>query len=202
MDACQTGAMPLAADSPNAIATLRIELYDTDPLIWRQVEIPTGITLKQLHDVVQAAMDWDDQHLWELRQDKHRFSRTSAGKTRLFEILKPRKTVLDYTYDFGDSWDHRLTLTDVRPGDPKTAYPRYVAGENAAPPEDCGGVPGFYTGLEALADPAHPDHEYYAEWFEGFDLAALDEPALAAALARLARRLGPAKATTARKAKG
>lgn len=53
--------------------------------------------------------------------------------------------MLDYTYDFGDSWEHRLTVTDVRPGEPDTAYPRYVAGERAAPPEDCDGIPVSIT---------------------------------------------------------
>ncbi len=52
-------------DSVNEIATLRIELCDSDPLIWRQVEVPTAITLRILHETVQAAMGWLDHHLWE-----------------------------------------------------------------------------------------------------------------------------------------
>jgi len=136
-----------ATDSLHEIATLRIELLDTDPLIWRQVEVPTSITLKVLHDVVQAAMGWYDQHLWEMRQGKQRYGQPIAGdnwgspvvkadKVRLRDILKPRKTVLDYTYDFGDSWEHRLTFTDIRRGDSAADYPRYIGGERAAPPED------------------------------------------------------------------
>jgi pRiA4b ORF-3-like protein len=54
-----------ASDSFNEICTLRIELCDTDPLIWRQVEVPTPITLKVLHDIIQAAMGWLDYHRWE-----------------------------------------------------------------------------------------------------------------------------------------
>lgn len=147
--------MSAAEAAPEQIATLRIELLDTEPVIWRQVEIPTAITLKGLHDVVQAAMSWDDQHLWELKLGRQRYGRPIPGddwggeptlraeKVMLAEVLKPRKTVFDYLYDFGDSWEHRLTITDVRPGEPDAVYPRYVAGEHAAPPEDCGGVPGF-----------------------------------------------------------
>ena len=56
---CQIGGMSrvktiAASDSVNEIATVRIELQNTDPLIWREVEVPTSITLKVLHDVVQA----------------------------------------------------------------------------------------------------------------------------------------------------
>ena len=54
-----------ATDSFNEIASVRIELKDSDPLIWRQVEVPTSITLKVLHDVIQIVMGWFDYHLWE-----------------------------------------------------------------------------------------------------------------------------------------
>jgi hypothetical protein len=54
-----------ASDSFNEIATVRIELRHTDPLIWRQVEVPTSITLKVLHDIIQVVMGWFDYHLWE-----------------------------------------------------------------------------------------------------------------------------------------
>jgi hypothetical protein len=56
-----------AADSFNQVCTVRIELLDTDPLIWREVEVPTSITLKVLHEIVQIAMGWFDQHLWEFK---------------------------------------------------------------------------------------------------------------------------------------
>ena len=116
-----------ASDSFNEIATIRIELRHTDPLIWRQVEVPTSITLKVLHDIIQAVMGWFDYHLWEFRIGKQRYGlpmdddwgtepRIAAGKVRLRDVLKPRKTVIDYTYDFGDRWEHRLTVTDVRAG--------------------------------------------------------------------------------------
>ena len=152
-----------ASDSFNQIATVRIELQHTDPLIWRQVEVPTSITLKVLHDIIQAVMGWFDDHLWEFTIGKQRYGlsmdedfgtvpRAAAGKVRLRDLLKPRKTVIDYTYDFGDCWEHRLTVTDVRAGQPGVSYPRYIGGERNGPPEDCGGIPGFYALLDALAD--------------------------------------------------
>ena len=55
------------------------------------------------------------------------------------------------------------------------AYPRYIAGENPAPPEDCGGIPGFYAQLEAHAEPNHRDHEDAKEWFGDFDPNRFDE---------------------------
>ena len=49
------------------VVSVRIELVDSDPLIWREVEIPTDITLTTLHHIVQAPMGWFDYHLWEFR---------------------------------------------------------------------------------------------------------------------------------------
>ena len=151
------------SDSFNEIATVRIELRHTHPLIWRQVEVPTSITLKVLHDIIQAVMGWFDYHLWEFTIGRQRYGlpmdddwgtepRVDAGKVRLRDVLKTRKTVIDYTYDFGDGWEHRLTVTDVRTGTPGVSYPRYIGGERNGPPEDCGGIPGFYELLEAIAD--------------------------------------------------
>lgn len=62
-----------ASDSFNQICTVRIELLDTNPLIWRQVEVPTSITLKVLHDVVQITMGWLDYQLWEFTIGEQRY---------------------------------------------------------------------------------------------------------------------------------
>ncbi len=199
-----------ATDSSNEIATVRIELCDTDPLIWREVDVPTSITLKVLHDVIQAVMGWFDHHLWEFTIGRQRFGlpmaedwgtapRREAAKVRLREVLKPRRTVIDYLYDFGDSWEHRLTVTGIRAGDPQASYPRYLGGERNAPPEDCGGLPGFYDMLEALADPRHPDHAEAREWADDYDPDTIDELPIKYALARIANRRNAAKARLIRK---
>jgi hypothetical protein len=86
------------------------------------------------------------------------------AKVRLRDVLNPRKTSIDYIYDFGDCWEHRLTVTDVRAGEPGVSYPRYIGGEGNGPPEDCGGISGFYELLEVLADPKNPDHADAKKW--------------------------------------
>jgi hypothetical protein len=66
-------SMNTASDSVNEIASVRIELRHTDPPIWRQVEVPTSITLKVLHDIIQAVMGWFDYHLWEFTIGKQKY---------------------------------------------------------------------------------------------------------------------------------
>jgi len=190
--------MRLAYDSFIEIATLRIELKDSEPAIWRVVEVPTSITLKVLHDIVQAAMGWLDYHLWELvigdqayglpmDEDWGTEPRKIASRTRLRDVLSGTTTI-DYTYDFGDSWEHSLTISDVRPGEPGTGYPRFIEGKRDCPPEDCGGIPGFYEMLEARADPQHPNHAEMTEWLDGYDPDELDIFPIQVALGRIAAR--------------
>jgi hypothetical protein len=119
---CQTGTMSPskmptstashcrseAADSFNQIGTVRIELRDTDPLIWREVEVPTSVTLKVLHDIIQITMGWLDQHLWEFTIGERTYGppmdddwgtgrRTDAIKVRLRDVLKHDQMTIDYT---------------------------------------------------------------------------------------------------------
>ncbi len=188
-----------AIDSFTEIATVRIELKDSDPPIWRVVEVPTSITLKVLHDIVQAAMGWLDYHLWELVIDGQTYGlpmdddwgtapRKIAACTRLRDVLAPGTTRIDYTYDFGDNWEHSLIVSDARSGDPGTVYPRFIEGARACPPEDCGGIPGFYEMLEARADPNHPDHAEITEWLDGYDPDEVDVFPIQVALGRIAAR--------------
>ena len=206
-------AAPLKAtgsDSFNEIATVRIELRDTDPLIWREVEVPTSTTLLVLHDIIQITIGWFDYHLWEFSIAKKRYGPPmdddwggepciDAIKVRLRDVLAPGKTRIDYVYDFGDSWEHRLTVSKVRQGEPGAAYPRYIGGEWNGPPEDCGGIPGFYECLDALADPKHPRHEEVSEWLDEYDPREIDIVPMGFALGRLAARRNAAATRLAKK---
>lgn len=193
-----------AAESFNQICTIRIELLGTDPVIWREVEAPTSITLTVLHDIIQITMGWYDSHLWEFIIDKRTFgmkmdeewgetSNAQASKTRLRDVLGPRSTRIDYMYDFGDSWMHRLTVTRIRQGLPELRYPRYVGGEWNGPPEDCGGIPGFYDTREILTNPDHPDHEDMREHYGDWDPAKIDERRIAIVFAEIDQRRDAAR---------
>ncbi len=199
--------MGLMSTTVDEIATVRIELLDTDPLIWREVDVQTSISLKALHAVIQAAFGWRNYHLWEFSLGKRRFGLPSgedwreepladANKVHLADLLGPRRTTIDYLYDFGDSWEHRLIISNVRAGDPDCSYPRYVGGERRGPPEDCGGIPGFYDKLEAAADPDHPDHVEIKDWLGDYDPGTIDEASVNRALARIGNQGRGRKAGT------
>jgi hypothetical protein len=122
----------------------------------------------------------------------------------LQEIAPTVKSKLTYWYDFGDDWYHRIDVVKVGPPaeppkPPKppespeppeppegVAYPVCLAGKLACPPEDCGGIWGYYEMLEALKDPKHENHEDMLEWLgDGFDPERFDIDEVNAVLAEL-----------------
>ncbi|SFD46173.1 IS1096 element passenger TnpR family protein [Devosia psychrophila] len=85
-------------------------------------------------------------------------------------------------------------VTNVRAGDPEISYPRYIAGEGAGPPEDCGGIPGFYDLLKARNEPENPDHAEAVQYLDDYDPDVIEELPIKYALGRIAARRNAAKA--------
>src|SRR4029077_4994020 len=130
--------------------------------IWRRLLVPSDLTLAKLHDVIQVAMGWHDAHLHEFRVGDETYGAPDIEsdamderKVRLHQVLGRAGAKALYTYDFGDSWEHRIVVEKSLPADPKLNYPVCTGGQRAGPPEDCGGIPGFYELMEAIEDPRH-----------------------------------------------
>ena len=58
---------------PPEIYQLKVTLLGTSPPIWRRLLVPADVTLAQLHDVLQAAMGWEDGHMHEFSISQRRF---------------------------------------------------------------------------------------------------------------------------------
>jgi hypothetical protein len=184
--------------APEQIARVRISLNHIEPEIWRLVEVPLSAHLKGLHDVIQAAMGWQDYHLFEFQVAGKRYG-IPEGKWDK-EVLQARSIKLaalvsngvkrfDYVYDFGDDWEHTIGIESVVEADPALKYPRFVAGARRGPPEDVGGPPGFFDFLEAMANPKHSEHRHLVEWYgEPFDPDDIDLPNLSLRVGALAKR--------------
>lgn len=196
------------------IARLRITLADTDPTIWRRVDVPVDASLKMLHDVIQGAMGWLDCHLWEFEAGDRRYglpdpdwpddSLFAAKNTKLKTLLDRGVRQFLYTYDMGDNWEHVIAVEAVEDGQPDVKYPRYLDGARRAPPEDVGGTPGFEAFLEAIGDLAHPEHGEATKWHQGcygqpFDPDKFDELQAKLRIGDIAKRRAAGKAAYAKK---
>ena len=93
----------------------------------------------------------------------------------LGEVCPKVKSKLIYEYDFGDDWEHTIEVQKIIESEPGVQYPVCLGGKKACPPEDCGGIWGYYELLETIADPDADDHEDMVEWLGGdFDADAFD----------------------------
>ena len=166
------------------IYQLRVALRDIRPPVWRRVLVPGDVTLAELHEVVQDVMGWLDYHLWEFTVDGEIYTTPSIDEYRsvidaeqvtLQQVAPNEGDRLHYLYDLGDSWEHVIEVEAVLPPDPEGQYPVCVEGGRACPPEDVGGVSGYYYFLEAIRDPRHEEHESYLTWVGGaYDPEAFD----------------------------
>jgi Plasmid pRiA4b ORF-3-like protein len=178
-----------------SIYQIKVTLEDSEPPIWRRIQVPGDISLRKLHTILQTAMGWETQHLHEFIVGREHFGEPDPEYG--FEMQDDRKTRLDqaaprqgdrfmHIYDFGDGWRHELTVEKIELPKPGALGPMLIGGERACPPEDCGGVFGYADFLEATQDPDHPDHEELLAWIGGsFDPDAFDADAINRRLKRM-----------------
>ncbi len=157
---------------------VKLSLQYSEPEIWREVCLPADFSFAELHDVIQVLMSWDDYHLHQFK-----YKGEYIGPPEVFEdfredcinekdivlgdVFQKKGSRFEYEYDFGDSW----CVDVICGGKMKPADKLYtvIGGEMAAPPEDCGGIWGFYNLIEVLADPEHPDYDMLFEWMGEMD---------------------------------
>ncbi len=156
---------------------LNIKLLDITPEIYRHFIVPASITLDRLHDVIQIVMGWKDAHLHGFNIAMKSYTENPQtteegaheGLFRLIDLIEESGKSFEYLYDFGDCWQHEITIMDNRYSRTDLQGPlECIEGTGACPPEDVGGVPGYYEFCEAWKNPGHEKHTHYKEWYAGF----------------------------------
>src|SRR6185437_15629577 len=165
------------------VLQFKITLLDTKPPIWRRIQIADTCTFWDLHVAIQDAMGWEDCHLHQFivcsgqrrTPDKRIFigfpeesfeldCTLISWETKINEYLTPEYQIM-YEYDFGDSWEHEIKFEGNFDKITGQKYPLCLEGKLACPPEDIGGIGGYYSFVEAMADKSHPEHNDYVDWY-------------------------------------
>jgi hypothetical protein len=177
----KAGSRRKADTEKEKVYQLKITLVESDPEIWRRVLVSADTSLGKLHRIVQTAMGWTNTHLHEFivkgvsygsaDPEMEMDDSEDEDETRLAYVAPRARSVLRYIYDFGDGWEHKITVEKIAEGDERfSGRPVCLAGEWSCPPEDCGGIYGYLGMLEALKDPECEEYEDTLEWLgEGFD---------------------------------
>jgi hypothetical protein len=174
---------PLVKADPSTIYQFKITLLGSQPSIWRRIQV-TDCTLDELHEHIQTSLGWTNSHLHHFRigeklygdpmlleESMAEFDYRDSTRTRISKILPKsgKRFSFTYEYDFGDGWEHDVLFEGCPKRDVGQKYPLCLEGERACPPEDCGGIGGFYELLATLANPKHEQHEVVTEWVGKFD---------------------------------
>ena len=183
------------------IARIFVELKDVEPRIWRRFEVSLTTNLRAIHEIIQAVMPWEGYHLYQFTVGERVYGEPDpkdaawghkvyhAKNMRISALVERSVTAIDYTYDFGDNWQHRIVIEHVGVASPDVDYPQFLGGERTAPPEDVGGPPGFLSFKEAMANRRHPEHKDMVRWFGGpFNPVEFDESTIASNVRNIAQK--------------
>jgi len=143
----------------------------TKPPVWRRLQVPADLSLDQLHEVIQITMGWHNCHMhvfsngWEeYGLPDRELGHQDERKAHLSQLVTRVGDKIGYTYDFGDDWQHDITLEKILPAGAEVTSAVCTAGKGACPPEDCGGVWGYQQLKATLADPEAEEHDDMLEW--------------------------------------
>ena len=153
---------------------LKVTLRHVQPLVWRRLRVPGDATLGELHDVLQNSLGWNDSHLHAFRVgakeygpiDEEDDRKIIDEETITLDDIARKQQKLVYLYDFGDGWEHDVVI-EKSVKDP-TAL-ECLDGGRSAPPDDCGGPPGYEELVAILANPKDPRRAEMREWAGDFD---------------------------------
>ena len=131
---------------------LRVWIREISPQIWRRLLVRSDSTIAQLHDTLQIAFGWTDEHLHQflIRGKPYGIGRSGGisfgdnqHQIRLCDFHFRTRERWVYEYDLTNWWQHEIRLEQVLPLDPAKCYPVCLAGKRRAPIEDCGGPWAF-----------------------------------------------------------
>lgn len=161
---------------------LKIQIKNSHPPIWRRLIVPAGLSFSQLAVILNEAMGWCGYHLFSFEfyhlgihvEDNVEeyddfgwsdYEREEADET-LIDTYLDTEGWFTYIYDFGDDWQHRVTVEKILEDYDKN-YAQVLKYKGNTPYEDCGGIDEYYRILEILRNPDSPEYEEMKEWTEG-----------------------------------
>lgn len=111
-------------------------------------------------------------------QERLKIKVRKPSSIKIGEFLERHKEIR-YNYDFGDNWWFTIRLEEIV-DDYHFGFPTLLDGRGTAPPEDVGGLRGFYQFIEVYRNPSHPDYKETKAWadsqrFEEFDEEKINE---------------------------
>lgn len=152
---------------------IKVSLEGSQPLIYRKIRIPTELSFQELHLIIQCAMGWEGYHLYEFYSMVGEISATA-----IVDSFLSNRVSIGYRYDMGDNWEHRIELVkELTRLSEKDHIPKVLAASGSCPPEDCGGLWGFYELKEILQKKRGSHYREMTEWLGSKTIPRFDKEA-------------------------
>lgn len=157
------------------VIQLHVELDGVEPKVWRRLLVPGDSQMSEVAETVLIAMGWENSHLHQfevgdevygMNADDFPEEEIDEATVTAIDVLRGQRS-FTFTYNFGDDWEHQITVEDISWTEPPMFCAVCLGGEQACPPEDSGGPGGYRRFLDALADPGHAEHQLYSDWMGG-----------------------------------
>jgi hypothetical protein len=142
------------------------------------------MTMLDLHAAIQAGMGWKHTHHYEFVPDM-RYPKQVIGvpspeidpelgqvvvrsdEVKIPDVFHHVGDKIRYVYDMGDNWEHEVEFRGMIQEESYVKYPQCPSGSGTCPPEDVGGIPGFYELLRAIRENDKEMLKEYDAWLGG-----------------------------------
>ena len=164
----------------------KAQILRIQPLVWRQLIVGADLSLEELHEVLQAAFEWDEEHAHIFCSGEQFYGAPGAGSDIGAHLTDEREVALEsfaddeliYRYAAREGWEVKLVFSQPLslPGFPGSPY--CIDGARAAPPEGAGGLSGYEKLVRVTQTPDDPEATELLEWLDGWDPETVDLDAI------------------------
>ncbi|MHB8454951.1 MAG: plasmid pRiA4b ORF-3 family protein [Acidiferrobacterales bacterium] len=142
----------MAQEPSTDVYRLHVWIRQISPMIWRRLLVRSDSTIADLHDTLQIAFGWSDEHLnlfhvhgqnYGVYHDGGMSFATDPKQIRLCDFKFRINERFLYEYDFGDGRQHEVRVEGRLALGERRTYLCCIGGQRRAPPEDCGGPLAF-----------------------------------------------------------
>ena len=128
-------------ETTNGIFVFKVSL---DKKTWRRIAVSSNDVLDDLHDAIQKAFKFDNDHLYEF-SFRNRFGITqrvphpmceeefSTDEFKIKNLPLRIGEKMEYVFDFGDHWQFTVELEKIEPPNPKFKKAKIIESHGKAP---------------------------------------------------------------------
>lgn len=112
--------------------------------VWAKIQLSSHHTLENLHNSIQSAFDFDNDHLYSFFMDGKRWSHNRftspyddegphVDEVKIGELALYEKQKFIYIFDYGDEWTFNVEVDDIEDSKVKLLRPQILESKGEAP---------------------------------------------------------------------